>query len=142
MAWQTPKTDWKETYSSKGVYEGDFFEAADYQRIKGNLIVLRELADGVYSASVVYPNLPDITDESYSYAADIDALEKSLDALVSDGRFNPGIPDRKAWGGNSPAPRSDDLNRIENSCLMLYNMFNGALAIRPKLSFQMGGSEF
>ena len=49
MAWETPKTDW---YGEEieGVYVGDRFNAVDYNRIKNNLIFLRDLAVTVYES--------------------------------------------------------------------------------------------
>ena len=45
MAWQTPKTDWAARYDTDGRYTGDYFNAGDYQRIRGNLLDLAEQAE-------------------------------------------------------------------------------------------------
>ena len=42
MAWTTPKTDWYGTTDADGVYIGDRFNAADFNRIKNNLDFLRD----------------------------------------------------------------------------------------------------
>ena len=45
MAWQTPKTDWHGAVDANGVYSGDRFNAADFNRIKNNLTYLRGVAN-------------------------------------------------------------------------------------------------
>ena len=42
--WQTPKTDWKWA----GEDSGDFFACSDYNRIKGNIEHLAEMAKALY----------------------------------------------------------------------------------------------
>ena len=42
--WIEPKTDWSAQYSDTGRFIGDFFNITDYNRIKNNLLYLRELA--------------------------------------------------------------------------------------------------
>lgn len=142
MAWVTPKTDWKESYSETGVYEGDWFNAEDYARIKGNLEYLNDRATEIYSPSSTFPDIPNIDVTSFAYASTIDALERALDDLTTGDRLNPGVPPTKHWGGNDLAPRAEDLNRIESACLLLYELMGKVTAVRVKLSFQMGGSQF
>lgn len=141
MAWQTPKTDWAERYAEDGTYAGDYFNASDYQRIKGNLEHLKSMVDSLYTNTGTLPEIPDVTVASFGYASTINALERSLDTLVSVS-FDPGIPDTKTWVPNAAGPRSADLNRIESSCLSLYRMLISQAAGQPKLSFELGGSDF
>lgn len=142
MAWVTPKTDWKETYSADGTYTGDWFNASDYARIKGNLEHLNVLCGEVYAPGEGFPDIPEVTGASYAYASTIDVLERALDALTTGGRYDPGVQPTKHWGGNAPGPRAEDLNRIESACVALYTALNAAIKIRVKLAFQMGGSKF
>ena len=46
--WQTPKTDWYGSVDANGHYEGDRFNAVDFNRIKNNLEYLREMAIKMY----------------------------------------------------------------------------------------------
>lgn len=140
LAWQTPKTDWKVTYDESGNYQGDYFEAADYQRIKGNLEYLAGLAAPLFGA-VTLPAIPDVTEQSYGYASYINALEQSIETL-KDATADPGLPATKTWQGNAEAPLWSDLNRIESAILTLYLVYTAAENALPKLSFEMGGSDF
>lgn len=140
MAWQTPKTDWKVTYDSNGNYLGDFFEVKDYQRIRGNLLFLKEEGEKIFSAMEI-PEIPNVSINSYGYASYINALEKSLEEIIVSS-VNPGIPPTKTWKANGAAPSYADLNRIEGATQSLYDTFNMAKTTLVKLPLEMGGSEF
>ena len=45
MAWITPKTNWSGSRDADGVYTGDYFQAADWNRILGNATVLNDYLD-------------------------------------------------------------------------------------------------
>lgn len=140
MAWQTPKTDWKVTYDAQGNYTGDYFNPEDYQRIKGNLLVLKDMADEMYEP-ITLPDIPDITATSFFYETVINALERSIDAIANN-TFAVGLFETKTWHGNDAAPLADDLNRIEDACLRLYRMLPLQAAARKKLAFILGGVQF
>ena len=132
MAWQTPKTDWAARYDTDGRYTGDYFSAGDYQRIRGNLMDMAE------QAAAALPEIPDVTTSSFGYASSINALERSLDALLAAGIVDLGLKARKTWQANRPAPLAEDLNRIERGCLQLYLALASQAAARPKLAFELG----
>lgn len=140
MAWQTPKTDWKVTYDSEGNYTGDYFNLEDYQRIKSNLLVLKDMADELY-ATILLPDIPDITAESYFYETVINALERSIDALVG-GTRDWGFEPTKTWAGNGSAPLYADMNRIEETCLRLFNGLYSQKKAQKRLAFTLGGIQF
>lgn len=140
MAWQTPKTDWKATYDAQGNYTGDYLNPEDYQRIKGNLLVLKDVADELYS-TITLPAIPDITAESYFFETVINALERSLDALAN-GTFATGKIETKTWAGNDATPLAADLNRIESACQWLYVMLPLQANARKKLPITLGGVQF
>ena len=139
MEWQEPKTDWKVEFDTAGSYIGDYFNATDYQRIKNNLLYLKNLAETMYRI-ISFPSIPDVTAASFGYASTIDALERALDALA-DGTFDPGIQERKHWEANAPAPSAEDLNRIESSCMQMFGTLSGQAKCLPHLSFILGGAE-
>lgn len=141
MAWQTPKTDWTVHYDTDGNYTGDYFNAADYQRIRGNLEYLRTLAAtlGPEPADMA---IPTVTVASYGCASTFDALERALDTLLDAGVCDPGLAARKTWAGNQAAPLAADINRIEDSCLQLYNVLTQQAAARPPLAFNLGLEAF
>jgi hypothetical protein len=140
VAWQTPKTNWEVTYDANGNYVGDYFNAEDYQRIKGNLLVLKDMAEELYG-TIPMPAIPDISALSYYYETTINALERSIDAIANN-TYAAGLFVTKTWHGNDPAPLADDLNRIENACLRMYKMLPLQAAARKKLAFTLGGVQF
>ena len=140
MAWQTPKTNWKVTYDANGNYIGDYFNAEDYQRIKGNLQVLKDMADELYSG-ISELDIPDITAVSFFYETVINSLERAIDAIAG-GTFLSGLFETKTWYGNDDAPLAEDLNRIENACLRLHKLLPLQAQARKKLAFTLGGVQF
>lgn len=90
---------------------------------------------------VLLPNIPNVTTQSYLYTSTINALERSLDALAN-GTFDPGIDARKTWIDNAPGPKAEDLNRIEKSCLKIYETLNAQQKVLPRLAFTLGGVQF
>lgn len=141
MAWQTPKTDWAVHYDTAGSYTGDYFNASDYSRIKGNLEYLCTLAATV-GPMPADMTIPAVTVASYGYASTFDALERALDKLLAAGVYDPGIAARKTWAGNQAAPLAADINRIENSCLQLYDVLTQQAAARPQLAIKLGMGVF
>lgn len=136
MAWQTPKTDWIGTRDENGYYTGDYFTDIDFQRIKGNLDFLAELAEMLCVAPEPL-NIPAVTTASFGFASTINSLETSFDKLLAC-VFDPGIPARKTWVGNSVGPSATDLTRIERSCQQLYDVLTQQAAARRVLSFTLG----
>ena len=78
MAWQTPKTDWHGAVDANGVYSGDRFNAADFNRIKNNLTYLRDHAIKVYAEFNIVSLGNDRTPKDYFYADEINQLEANL----------------------------------------------------------------
>ena len=141
MAWQTPKTDWACRYDTDGNYTGDYFNATDYQRIKGNLEYLAEAAESMQIPATL-PSIPDITTASFGTAASINAVEQSLDALITAGVYGGWLDARKTWYGNGTPPLAADLNRIENSCLLLKRALESQDALRARLPVVLGKEQF
>lgn len=127
-------------YDANGDYQGDYFAANDYRRIKGNLEHLFTLAKAFYTIRG-FPEIPNVTETSFGYASYINALENALEVLKTQ-TTNPGIGTTKIWQGNSQAPLYSDLNRIESACLLFYKMYNAQKDALKKLEFEMGGNEF
>ena len=77
MAWTTPKTDWYGAVVN-GVYTGDRFNAVDFNRIKNNLVYLRDLAVKVYEEFSITAVGADKTTADYFYAEEINKMEQNL----------------------------------------------------------------
>lgn len=137
MAWQTPKTDWAAKYDTDGNYTGDYFNATDYQRIKGNLEYLQATAEAM-QMTVDLPTIPDVTTASFGYASSINALERGLDAIIAAGVYGGALAARKTWLANAAAPLAADLNRIESGCLLLKASIDSQKGCQPKLALYLG----
>ena len=137
----TPYTAWTIQYDSEGEYTGDFFNVEDYDRIKQNIEYLREYAYFLYGGFTLR-GMVAVTVESYGYASTIDALDANLEAIAANTFRPPDMMPVKQWRGNQPPPGADDWNRIENTCLLLFEQFERQFACLPKLAFELKGSAF
>lgn len=137
----TPYTAWTIQYDSEGEYTGDFFNVEDYDRIKQNIEYLREYAYFLYGGFTMR-GMVAVTVESYGYASTIDALDANLEAIAANTFRPPDMMPVKQWRGNQPPPGADDWNRIENTCLLLFEQFERQSACLPKLAFELKGSAF
>ena len=137
----TPYTAWAIRYDSEGEYTGDFFNVEDYDRIKQNIEYLREYAYFLYGGFTMR-DMVAVTVESYGYSSTIDALDANLEAIAANTFRPPDMLPVKQWRGNQPPPGPDDWNRIENTCLLLFEQFERQFACLPKLAFELKGSAF
>lgn len=141
MAWETPKTDWSAQYSDTGLFMGDFFNIQDYNRIKNNLLYLRELA------TQLMHNVPKITvgddKESYDeyfYADEINMIEDALETIdLFIGWVDFG--NKQTFYDNGKFIDSAELNRIESAELHLYDLLTNSIAGKLRLRFRLGTRE-
>lgn len=136
MAWQTPKTDW---YGEviEGVYVGDRFNAVDYNRIKNNLIYLRDLAITVYESFNIETVSNDKTTADFFYADEINAMERNLDTINNNTlKRNYGTTVTFSANGNTPV--YTELNRLESAILDLYDRLSNQSEGRRTLTFNFG----
>lgn len=140
MAWVTPKTNWYGGVVG-GVYEGDYFNATDYNRIKNNLSYLKDLTSSVYGAIDSFPTLgADKNYTSYLYAEEINNLELALD-LINDSTVRLEIGDRAVFYANGNTIDYVELNRLESAILDLYENINNAKNGRRKFTWNFGKGE-
>ena len=136
MAWQTPKTDW---YGEviEGVYVGDRFNAVDYNRIKNNLIYLRDLAITVYESFNIETVSNDKTTADFFYADEINAMERNLDTINNNTLIrNYGTRDTFSANGNTPV--YTELNRLESAILDLYDRLSNQSEGRRMFTWNFG----
>lgn len=149
MAWITPKTDWKAEYDGAGQYIGDYFNITDYNRIKNNLVHLRNLATEMWykvptitvGADKHYPiaNSPDFDNDNF-FADEINLIEDGLQTLEDFiNLFNHGA--KKTYYDNGSFIGYAELNRIESAELDLYNHITDSIAGKHKLAFKLGTRE-
>ena len=131
--WQTPKTTWA---------PGDYFNIEDYNRIKGNLYALHEIAT---SAWLEFPFAEMGADKTYAdisfYADEIDLFEDNLDA-INNGTCGLAIGEKKTYEANKVFIGSEELNRIESACLKLHKYLTGTANGRKTLEFTLNGGDF
>ena len=137
MAWQTPKTDWHGSINEEGIYEGDYFNVNDFNRIKNNLEYLRELAVTMYEKFDILYIGEDKTVSDYFYAEEINEIEENL-AIINENtlrRFY-GLPPN--YFANGKIMDSNELNRLENATLDLYMLLTGQAENRRMFTWNFG----
>lgn len=126
------KTNWSSS---------DFLTHTEYNRIKQNIIDVHSLAKTIKSV----PNLPtqyDLTLESLGMIQYFNALERSLDVIANQTVKPTTFPATKTWYGNQKGFNYVELNRIEYSVEMLYNLIKGEITGIKTLEFTLGGDDF
>ena len=122
--WQEPKTDWEIKPYVNGLYNGDWLNAEDFNRVAANLRYLRTVGQTLYNVSIPLAEMPTVTVNTYPRASIFQALEDNLHAIVSRTYTPAAYTGPKTWDDNGATPTVDDLNRIEGSCAQLFAEFN------------------
>lgn len=131
--WQAPKTNWKES---------DFFNVEDYNRIKGNLVAIKEKAFTLWEPFLFEDMGADKTYRDYSFYADeINKFENNLENICQ-GTYSFLIGEKKLFSDNQPFIDFVELNRIEKACLLIYENIIGRERGRKRLAFRLNGGRF
>lgn len=139
MAWTTPKTDWKVSYDSDGVYNGDRFNYADFNRLVNNLKELRELSIKLYNEfAITTTATKNVT--SYLYADDFNKIEENLE-VINTNTLNRDYGDTQTYYANGNTFDYKELNRIESAMLDLYERLSNQYNSRRMLTFNFGTRE-
>lgn len=121
MSWTTPKTDWQVREYVNGLYSGDWFNLADYNRIRENLLFLRTYAQNALGVSIPLAAMPKRSFGGYPRAGDFNAIEENLLSIVNAANLlPPGYYSRTDWAANGAFLTFADLNRIEGAAAWLY----------------------
>lgn len=140
MSWVTPKTEWQVRRDEYGKYAGDYFEADDYNRIKNNLMFLRNFASKLYPAFDITDMGEDRREEDYLYADEVNLLEENLEKIAA-GTYKPDYGETPVFADNETYIDYHELNRIEGAMLNLYNNLSGQYEGRRMLTFMLGNRE-
>ena len=140
MGWIEPKTDWYGYTDSSGNYQGDRFNAVDYNRIKNNIEHLRILAIQIYTEFEIEDMGPDKTYTDYPYADEINTIESNLET-VSKNTFGKNYGAKQTYKDNGAFIDFNELNRIESAVLDLYNNLSSQYDGRRLLTFMLGARE-
>lgn len=141
MAWVQPKTDWHCDIID-GVYNGDRFNASDYNRIKNNIYHLHTLALSLYKSFNIQPDGGDKQVGEYFYADEINKLESNLDT-INNNTLNRQYGSTPTYVDNGNTFDFNELNRLESAILDLYNRMSNQKVGRKmfKWNFGMLGGE-
>ena len=139
MAWTSPKTDWYGAVVN-GVYTGDRFNAVDFNRIKNNLVYLRDLAVKVYEEFSITAVGADKTTADYFYAEEINKMEQNL-ATINAKTLKMSYGTAPTYSDNGRTMDYLELNRLERAILDLYDKLTNQYEGRRKFkwNFGMGG---
>lgn len=132
--WQKPKTDWSANYID-GVYEGDYFNVEDYNRIKNNLNHLNTLAQVLYPKFSIADMGEDKQVGDYFYADEINMFEDNLRTInIHTVNLNIGITPR--YLSDEGIMTFSDLNKLEGEILRLYNILQNSYDNRRHLKLR------
>ena len=81
--WIQPKTDW---------IKDDYFNASDFNRIKNNLVCLRDIANKMYEDFDITSLGNDKTYRDYFYADEINTIEDNFEKINRLTIHVPGTP--------------------------------------------------
>lgn len=137
MAWTTPKTDWYGTTDADGVYIGDRFNAADFNRIKNNLDFLRDLAIKLYDEFSLVSLGQDRVPGDYFYADEINQLEENLVTLNAN-TLQRNYGTAPVYNANGNTMDFTELNRLEGAILDLYDRLNNQSEGRRMFTWNFG----
>ena len=136
MAWSTPKTDWSGEFVD-GVYVGDRFNAVDFNRIKNNLVYLRELAVKMYDEFTIQSLGTDRTPADYFYADEINKMEQNL-VTINNNSLKRSYGSSPVYADNSNVMDFKELNRLEGAILDLYEKLTNEHDGRRTLTWNFG----
>lgn len=132
--WQKPKTDWSANYID-GVYEGDYFNVEDYNRIKNNLNHLNTLAQVLYPKFSIADMGEDKQVGDYFYADEINMFEDNL-RTINANTVNLNIGNTPRYLPDEGIMTFSDLNRLEGEILRLYNILQNSYDNRRHLKIR------
>lgn len=126
--WMRPKIDWKGE---------DYFNAADFNRIKNNLIYLHELAIQMYNEFAIDSSGEDKTYRDYFYADEINQLASTL-AVINQKTHRIFYGEIPLYHDNGNTMTYEELNRLESAIFTLYEKLTNQSNGRRNLAFHFG----
>lgn len=127
--WLEPKTNW--------VYN-DTINVEDFNRIRGNISYLKEESEKFYKDyGYTLPFVKEMSMSDYAYASYWNSLENALQDIV-DNTIDMEVGSMKIFRAYQPYIDFNELNRIEEACLLYYNMFKTQEKTVRRLAFTLG----
>ena len=134
MAWTGVKTDWK---------SDDYFNIADYNRIVGNIEYLREQASELFGAITLKDVPTSKTVNDKIFASEITAIESNVYLLnTKTYKFTKyEVGEQKRYTANGKTQNYEDMNRIEELIIKLYDTMTVHKANITRLAVRLGGQK-
>ena len=129
MEWVEPKTSWKST---------DRFNISDYNRIKNNLSYLHELAVSLWKPFNISNMGEDLTDYAVYFDVDIFNYFESNLETINQNILTQDFGISQRFYDNAPFIKWDELNRIENTMLSMYELLQRQKLSIRKIPFRLG----
>lgn len=126
--WIEPKTNWNAS---------DYFNAEDYNRIKGNIAHVAAFASSLYRLSGIDDMGSDKTVSDYYYADEINTITANLETIVQ-GIYPLEIGSRTVYYDNGAFVAWEDLNRIESATKIIYELLAAQQNAQSRLAFRLG----
>ncbi|MDD3137684.1 MAG: hypothetical protein PHX08_01765 [Lachnospiraceae bacterium] len=138
--WITPKTNWSYSYDENGAYTGDTFEPADFNRIKNNIIYLKDLMQSLYAEKIIFND--SILDVYYGqenglFASEMEAIQNNLES-INNNSLQLAVGSKEIYTSNAAGKLVDELNRIEMSSHKLFTLLTNQKNNTTKLPFRLG----
>ena len=137
MAWITPKTNWASSFDADGNYNGDRFNASDFNRIKNNLEYLRNLAIEIFDEFSIVSLGEDRVPGDYFYADEINQMEENLNT-INENSLNRSYGEATLYVDNGNTMDFTELNRLEGAMLDLYDRLNNGVEGRRMFTWNFG----
>lgn len=126
--WIQPKTDWT---------KDDYFNASDFNRIKNNLVSLRDIANKMYKDFDIASLGNDKTYRDYFYADEINTIEDNFEK-INRLTINMGYGEKPVYRDNGYIMTFEELNRLEGAMLDLYGKLENQSDGLRRLAFNLG----
>jgi hypothetical protein len=126
--WIQPKTNWT---------KDDCFNAADFNRIKNNLVSLRDISNKMYKDFDITSMGVDKTYRDYFYADEINLIEDNFEK-INRLTINVGYGEKPIYKDNGYIMTFEELNRLEGAMLDLYDKLENQSDGLRRLKFNLG----
>lgn len=127
--WKAPRNDWISTSR---------FNIEDYNRIKNNIEFLGELASSLnVPFNIELMGADKASYKDYFYADEINLFETNID-IINRFIFTQDIGNKKEFFDNALFIDCVELNRLENACLIIYDLLYWQKKNKKMLSFKLG----
>lgn len=120
MLWSAPKTDWEIKPYVNGIYQGDWFNVADYTHLANAIRFLHYYGQIIYGVTFSISYMPDVTLNNFVRPAEINLLEDNVYALTQNLYDPPTYAGKTTWVGNGATPDFADMNRLGQACVDIY----------------------